>query len=213
MSHSLRWAISFAFGNSGGRGAGLARDRLGGAEHEAQVLDVEVVEADVVDVLGAQPGLGERLVGVVPDRRQDLVGEELAELLDLLRVVGRLGRPLGDGGLVGERPQPPVEVLELDHLQAVDDVDVGVRPLRGAAEGELQRVAGGGDVDRADRAHPVLRGREASPELGSGLADRRRPVAARPGVVGLVELVEGPQPDALDLDLGNLDDGHRVPSS
>ena len=29
---------------------------------------------------GRRPGLGERLVGVVPDRRQDLVGEELAEL-------------------------------------------------------------------------------------------------------------------------------------
>ena len=190
MSHSLRWAISLAFGNSGGRGA--ASPWIGSVvpEHEAQVLDVQVVEADEVDVLRPQPDLGERLVGVVPDRREHLVGEELAELLDLLRVERRLGRPLGDRRLVGERPQLAVEVLELDDLQPVDDVDVGVGPLRRAAEGELQRVAGRGDVDRAHPANPVLRDREAGAELGGGLADRRRPVAARPGLVGVVELVE-----------------------
>ena len=52
------------------------------------------------------------------------------------------------------------------------------------------------------RAHPVLRRREAGAELGRGLADRRRPVAARPGLVGLVELVEGPQPDFSILTFG-----------
>ena len=175
MSHSLRWVISFAFGNSGGRGAASPGDRLGRPEHEAQVLDVEVVEADVVDVLGAQPDLGQRLVGVVPDRRQHLVGEELAELLDQLRVVRRLGRALGDGRLVGERLQLAVEVLELDDLEAVDDVDVGVGALRGAAEGELERVAA------PRRCRPCGRRGRGSRGSRSGPGTRPRPRGSPPG--------------------------------
>src|SRR5215210_6767662 len=44
----------------------------------------------------------------------------------------------------------------------------------------------------------------------SGVAERRRAVAARPRLIGRVELVERLQADLLDLDLRNLDDGHRV---
>ena len=106
-----------------------------------------------------------------------------------------------------------VEVLELDDLEPVDDVDVRVRPLGGAAEGELERVAGRGDVDRADRAHRF-----------SGVAKRARNSAAASRIAagrsprGQVSFASsnswnGLQPDLLDLDLGNLDDGHRAPSS
>src|SRR3954454_3359196 len=169
-----------------------------------------MVEAHVVDVLGPQPGLRESLVGMVPDRRQHLVREELAELLDLLRVVGSLDWSLGDGRLVRERPELPVEVLELHDLEPVDDVHVGVGPLRGTPEGELQGVAGRCDVDGANAPDPVLRRREASAELSGRLANRRRPIASRPRLVGLIELVKRLETDLLDLDLRNLNDSHRA---
>ena len=189
----------------------LPGDRLGGPEHEPQVLDVQVVEADVVDVLGTQAHLGQRLVGVVPDRGQDLVGEELAEPLDLLRVIRRLRGAFGHGGLVGEGPELAVEVLELNHLEAVDDVDEGIRGLGGAPEGELERIPGRCNVHRPNGAHTVLGRGEPGAKLGRGLPDRGRPIAARPGLVGRIELVERLQADLFDLDLGNLDDRHRAP--
>ena len=50
VSTSLRWKRNFAFGKNGLRGSRLAVDRLRRAHGQAQVLHVEVVEADVVDV-------------------------------------------------------------------------------------------------------------------------------------------------------------------
>jgi hypothetical protein len=164
-----------------------------------------VVEADVVDVLGPQPDLGQGLIRAVRDLGQDLVGEKVAIALNELLIEGRLGGALRDGRLVGERPQPPVEVLELDHLQAVDDVDEGVHAPRRAAERELDRVAGRADVDRAHGPDLVVSGGEAGSELGRRLADRRRAVAAGPGLVRLVELAERLQAELLGL----LQDGHR----
>ena len=188
---------------------GLALDRLGGAEDEAEVLDVQVVEADVVDVLGASPTRASASSGwsrssPAPCRRGTRPGARSAAR----RTAPRPG------------PRAPsarrracaaaLEALELDHLEAVDDVDVGVRALGRPAEGELQRVAGRGDVDGADPGDPVLRRREPRPELGRRLADRRRPVATRPGLVRGLELRERLQPDAVEADLGCFGHGHGL---
>src|SRR5262249_24333687 len=72
---------------------------------------------------------------------------------------------------------------------------------------ELHRVGGRGDVDGPHPPDAVLRHREAGAELRCRLTDRRWPVPPWPGLVGLVELAEGLQPDLL----GTLDRRHLQP--
>jgi hypothetical protein len=92
----------------------------------------------------------------------------------------------------------------LNDDQAVDEVDVWVDGVGGSAEGELDGIRRGSDVDGPDTANTVLRRCEAGAELGGGLANRRRPIAPGPGSVRLGELVEGHKPELL----GALDRGH-----
>ena len=69
----------------------------------------------------------------------------------------------------------------------------GLSPLAAPPKAIARGVAGGHEVDGAHRLD--LRLLEAGAELLRGVADGARAVAARPGVVGVVEFVEGAEPD------------------
>ena len=149
-------------------------------------------------------GLRERLGDRVVDVGEHLVGEELAEALDLL-VVGSLRRTLGNSRLVGERPEPPLEVLELDDLEPVDDVDVGVGAPGGAAERELERV----QPMRCPRCGPRGPG---CPRSRSRRGTRPPPRGSRPGdrrAAGSRSPRRTQPPASGRALLGLLDDGHQ----
>ena len=174
----------------------LAVERLRRPHQDAHVLDVLVVERDVVNIGDGESAARERLGHRVVLLREDVVREEVAVAVGELTEERRFDRPLGDGGLPGERLEPAVEVVELDHDEAVRDRDVGVESAGRAGERELRRIPGGREIDGADRADLALL-LEAGSELVRRGTDRVDPLAARPGAVRLVEFVERPEADRL----------------